>query len=182
VSPSAGGVTDAMPVNGGDEALLRGLLHSLRARWPATTLTVLCHRAEDSRRILSDLHIESALECHDTTGKIGFAAGGVLVGVDDVIDEVVESERAHLRGLRRWNSVGQNGRPPSPHAQGEQHVAGIVRQPDLGLMIANDLHEIGHERLVQPERRAHVLQLGASMSMVARATAPNPLCTCRTRG
>ena len=72
MSPSAGGVTDAMPVNGGDEALLRGLLHSLRARWPATTLTVLCHRAEDSRRILSDLHIESALECHDTTGKIGF--------------------------------------------------------------------------------------------------------------
>ena len=62
--------------------------------------------------------------------------------------------------------------PPEACAQGEQPVAGIVRQPDLGLMIANDLHEIGHERLVQPERRAHVLQLGASMSLVVRQPEP----------
>src|SRR5262245_26809074 len=55
-------ITDAMPVNGGDEALLVGLLRTLGRRWPAARFTVLCHRPEESRRLLPGVCIEPALQ------------------------------------------------------------------------------------------------------------------------
>jgi colanic acid/amylovoran biosynthesis protein len=57
-------VTDAVPVNGGDEALLVGLLRSLSQRWGSPRFTVLCQRPDESRRLLPDLAIEPALT-HD---------------------------------------------------------------------------------------------------------------------
>ena len=54
-------VTDAMPVNGGDEALLEALLRGLRRRWPSVQTTVLCRKVEQSRTLLPSLRIEPAL-------------------------------------------------------------------------------------------------------------------------
>jgi colanic acid/amylovoran biosynthesis protein len=76
VSSTSGGagprilVTDAMPVNGGDEALVVGLRNALLHRWPAAQITLLCHRADESRRILPGVPIEPALEPHDGLEKI----------------------------------------------------------------------------------------------------------------
>ncbi len=54
-------VTDAMPVNGGDEALLVGLLRGLENRWPGAQVTVLSARAAQGRKILPEVPIEPAL-------------------------------------------------------------------------------------------------------------------------
>lgn len=54
-------VTDAVPLNGGDEALLVGLLHALSARWPGVRCTVLCQRPVECRRVLPSVRIEPAL-------------------------------------------------------------------------------------------------------------------------
>ncbi len=54
-------ITDAMPVNGGDEALLVGLLRGLEHRWPGTRFTVLSARAAQGRKILPQVRIEPAL-------------------------------------------------------------------------------------------------------------------------
>jgi colanic acid/amylovoran biosynthesis protein len=63
-------VTDAMPVNGGDEALLFGLLRGMHKARPSTTFTVLCHKAEESRRLLPNLHIEPALGCGEDLSRV----------------------------------------------------------------------------------------------------------------
>jgi polysaccharide pyruvyl transferase WcaK-like protein len=72
VAPQTGGthrphvlITDAMPVNGGDEALVMGLRRALRRRWPSARFTMLCHRADESRRLLPDAPIEPAMETDD---------------------------------------------------------------------------------------------------------------------
>ncbi len=54
-------LTDAVPVNGGDEALLVGLLHGLRQVWADADFTILSRRASQSRKLLPQLHIESSL-------------------------------------------------------------------------------------------------------------------------
>lgn len=57
-------VTDAMPVNGGDEALVVGLLRALTRRWTGARFTILCHRPDESRQVLPGYPIEPALESH----------------------------------------------------------------------------------------------------------------------
>jgi colanic acid/amylovoran biosynthesis protein len=57
-------ITDAMPVNGGDEALVLGLLRALKRRWTGARFMILCHRPDASRQVLPGYPIEPALEPH----------------------------------------------------------------------------------------------------------------------
>jgi colanic acid/amylovoran biosynthesis protein len=55
-------ITNSVPLNGGDEALLRATVESLRSRWPESNVTVLCKYARQARAQLPDLSIDSDLE------------------------------------------------------------------------------------------------------------------------
>src|SRR5215210_6136094 len=55
-------ITNAVPLNGGDEALLRATVESLQARWPESRITTLCNNLGATRRQLPDLSIASDLE------------------------------------------------------------------------------------------------------------------------
>lgn len=45
-------ITDSVPLNGGDEAMLWATCESIRARWPEAEITVLCHELELCRSYL----------------------------------------------------------------------------------------------------------------------------------
>jgi polysaccharide pyruvyl transferase WcaK-like protein/SAM-dependent methyltransferase len=55
-------ITNSVPLNGGDEALLLATVESLRARRPDGQITVLCRDADKARARFADLRIESDLE------------------------------------------------------------------------------------------------------------------------
>jgi colanic acid/amylovoran biosynthesis protein len=55
-------ITNSVPLNGGDEALLQATMESLRHRWPDSQITVLCRDADQARVRFADLRIESDLE------------------------------------------------------------------------------------------------------------------------
>jgi len=55
-------ITNSVPLNGGDEALLRALITALIRRWPNSEVTVLCKDLELCRVQLPDLHLASDLE------------------------------------------------------------------------------------------------------------------------
>lgn len=55
-------ITNAVPLNGGDEALLRATVESLKARWPQSNVTTLCKNVELTRRQLPDLSFAPDLE------------------------------------------------------------------------------------------------------------------------
>jgi polysaccharide pyruvyl transferase WcaK-like protein len=55
-------ITNSVPLNGGDEALLRATVESLTARWPASEITVLCGEVELCRKQVPDLRLASDLE------------------------------------------------------------------------------------------------------------------------
>ena len=55
-------ITNSVPLNGGDEALLRALLAGLQGRWPNAELTVLCKDVDLCRKQLPDLQLASDLE------------------------------------------------------------------------------------------------------------------------
>src|SRR5436190_3499765 len=55
-------ITNSVPLNGGDEALLRATVESIRARWPGCDITTSCNKPEQARLRLSDLSIEPDLE------------------------------------------------------------------------------------------------------------------------
>lgn len=55
-------ITNSVPLNGGDEALLRALIISLRRRWADSNITVLCKDLERCRKQLPDLELASDLE------------------------------------------------------------------------------------------------------------------------
>jgi colanic acid/amylovoran biosynthesis protein len=59
-------ITNSVPLNGGDEALLRALSTTLTNRWPDSEVTVLCKDVELCRRQLPDLHLASDLEFANT--------------------------------------------------------------------------------------------------------------------
>lgn len=78
-------ITNAVPLNGGDEALLRALAGSLARRWPESRITVLCKAAETVRTLLPDMTLLPDLEFTDPQGKKREAArkhkaGGGPVG------------------------------------------------------------------------------------------------------
>ena len=58
-------ITNSVPLNGGDEALLRATVESIRARWPGCDITTLCNKPEQARLRLSDLSIEPDYTCAD---------------------------------------------------------------------------------------------------------------------
>jgi colanic acid/amylovoran biosynthesis protein len=58
-------ITDAMLVNGGDEALVTGLINALTRRWPAARFMILSHRFDASRHVVQGLRIERALDRED---------------------------------------------------------------------------------------------------------------------
>jgi colanic acid/amylovoran biosynthesis protein len=55
-------ITNSVPLNGGDEALLRAAVESLAARWPGCEVTVLCSDPERARAQCPDLRLEPDLE------------------------------------------------------------------------------------------------------------------------
>ena len=55
-------ITNAVPLNGGDEALLRATVESLKVRWPQSNITTLCKQVDLTRRQLPDLSFASDLE------------------------------------------------------------------------------------------------------------------------
>jgi colanic acid/amylovoran biosynthesis protein len=55
-------ITNSVPLNGGDEALLRALVTALTHRWPNSEVTVLCKDLELARKQLPDLNLASDLE------------------------------------------------------------------------------------------------------------------------
>src|SRR6476660_526452 len=55
-------ITNSVPLNGGDEALLRATVESLQTRWPDADVTILCSHARQARAQLPDLSIDSDLE------------------------------------------------------------------------------------------------------------------------
>jgi colanic acid/amylovoran biosynthesis protein len=59
-------ITNSVPLNGGDEALLRALVTSLTSQWPDSEVTVLCKDLELCRKQLPDLHLMSDLEFANT--------------------------------------------------------------------------------------------------------------------
>src|SRR5437867_2303045 len=59
-------ITNSVPLNGGDEALLRALTTSLIRTWPNSETTVLCKDLELCRKQLPDLCLASDLEFANT--------------------------------------------------------------------------------------------------------------------
>ena len=55
-------ISNAVPLNGGDETLLRALIESLKARWPQSNITALCKDLELARQRLPNLPLASDLE------------------------------------------------------------------------------------------------------------------------
>ena len=55
-------ISNTVPLNGGDEALLRALIESVKARWPQSTITALCQDLDLARERLPDLPLASDLE------------------------------------------------------------------------------------------------------------------------
>ena len=54
-------ITNSVPLNGGDEALLRATVESLGQSFPGSNVTVLCKDVELARKYLPDLDLESDL-------------------------------------------------------------------------------------------------------------------------
>jgi colanic acid/amylovoran biosynthesis protein len=59
-------ITNSVPLNGGDEALLRALATALIRQWPNSKTTILCKDLELCRKQLPDLHLASDLEFANT--------------------------------------------------------------------------------------------------------------------
>ncbi len=59
-------ITNSVPLNGGDEALLRALIIALTRRWPDSEIQVLCKDLDRCRKQLPDLHLGSDLEFSKT--------------------------------------------------------------------------------------------------------------------
>jgi colanic acid/amylovoran biosynthesis protein len=55
-------ITNTVPLNGGDEALLHATVESLQARWPHSQIAVLCKDVEQARPRFPGLTLESDLE------------------------------------------------------------------------------------------------------------------------
>lgn len=63
-------ITDAVPLNGGDETLVLGLLRALKRRWTTARFKILCHRPDESRQVLPGYSIEAALEPHQHSDAV----------------------------------------------------------------------------------------------------------------
>ena len=55
-------ITNSVPLNGGDEALLRAVIGSLQRRWPNSEISVLCKQWELGQKFLPDLNLAPDLE------------------------------------------------------------------------------------------------------------------------
>ena len=55
-------ITNSVPLNGGDEALLRATIEGLKRRFPGSTVTTLCQDVETARKYLPELTLDSDLE------------------------------------------------------------------------------------------------------------------------
>jgi colanic acid/amylovoran biosynthesis protein len=59
-------ITNCVPLNGGDEALLRAAVESLHRRFPGASFTVLCKNLPLCRQYLPDLNLAADLEFCET--------------------------------------------------------------------------------------------------------------------
>lgn len=55
-------ITNSVPLNGGDEALLRAAVEGLKRRFPGSTITTLCQDVDTARKYIPDLELDSDLE------------------------------------------------------------------------------------------------------------------------
>lgn len=55
-------ITNSVPLNGGDEALLRGTIESLKLKFPGAEIKVLCMQLDVCRKYLPDIDFDYSLE------------------------------------------------------------------------------------------------------------------------
>jgi colanic acid/amylovoran biosynthesis protein len=79
-------ITNAVPLNGGDEALLRATIGLLRDEFPGCSITVLCKDVETCRTYLPDLDLDSDLEYIRYPGSV---TGQRLFKARTLINDVV---------------------------------------------------------------------------------------------
>ncbi len=85
-------VTNSVPLNGGDEALLRGLIEALARRSPGASFGVLCNSPAVTRSLLPDLELDADLEHADRSSE--------------VVPKAVEKVRRVVRGLAPGGWLG----------------------------------------------------------------------------
>ncbi len=76
-------ITNSVPLNGGDETLLRSVIKSISARWADSEFTILCNNRELCQKYLPDLHFASDLEF--VTSDIELQQVGELYRQADII-------------------------------------------------------------------------------------------------
>jgi colanic acid/amylovoran biosynthesis protein len=146
-------ITNTVPLNGGDESLLRATIRALAARWPAMRTTVLCKDWHACRARLPDLTLAPDLEF---TAAMADARAGRL---------------GHM--LRRMTGRSPAAAaPPPPDAPSRDEVLALYRQADLILSapggFLNDYYEIG-DRLRGMEI---ALDLGRPVVLFAQSIGP----------
>ena len=72
-------VTDAVPMNGGDELLLRALLRSLEQRWPDCQVRVLTHDVVRSRQIMPDVSFHGDVTTNPTEARRLYAEADLVI-------------------------------------------------------------------------------------------------------
>jgi colanic acid/amylovoran biosynthesis protein len=106
-------ITDSVPLNGGDEAMLRALVESIHARWPEVSITILCKDIERCRTVLPDLEFASDLAFiaprdHATYARIRSlyeAADLVISSPGGFLNDYYEIE-GRLRGIELAHEAG----------------------------------------------------------------------------
>jgi colanic acid/amylovoran biosynthesis protein len=188
-------ITDAVPLNGGDEALLVGLLRTLSARWPSAEFTVLCRRPDASRRILPGIHIEPAIEREsDIAGAEPFyrdadlvisTPGGFLHEHYDV--------RTALRGFQLALDLNKplvlfaQSIGPFTNSDTRCVIGGILRQ--AALVASRDSLSVQHlaesgvtgDRVIRVPDAAFLWRRLAPSLYVARSTPPRRAALCMRR-
>jgi colanic acid/amylovoran biosynthesis protein len=149
-------ITNSVPLNGGDEALLRATLALLRDQFPGCSVKVLCKDVEVCRRYHPDLDLDSDLEYirypHSVTSQRVFKARTM---VNDVVGPA-------------WSAKISR----AVASEGERRVIGHYRQADLVVSSAggflHDFYGIEH-RLLGFEM---ALDLGKPVVILGQSVGP----------
>lgn len=121
-------ITNAVPLNGGDEALLRATVESLLARWPEAAVRVTCNDPERARPLLGDLELAADLE-HAGRGRAAWIRGR-LAAADGALPRFRGRNRLLRPLLAAWTRL-----PGSRHGREEREE----RDATLALYRAADV-------------------------------------------
>lgn len=107
-------VTDAVPMNGGDELLLRALLGALRRRWPNSTATVMTRHVAASRMLLPDVDIVGDLQVAPADARRAYAAADLVISTPGGFLNRHYDFTSRLEG---FHAASAAGRPLALYAQ-----------------------------------------------------------------